>query len=227
MFREFIFTRSRLFLSLSTLAFAISINGLLLFTSFTNVNAAHFFVSEGSDKCFIENVPHGVPLTVAYKNIDNPGVTCSIIYKNPSGRQVYSKEILPSHTQGKVTHLTATAGEYKICISCASFKWFSTTLLKWSISIELGDTDLNIQVMAQKKDVSSVTERMNRIFTIFKTLYSQNEYEKEQEEAFRENSENVNFIVFWFIIGQILLLCLLKVFLIFYQTHLFVSEKIF
>lgn len=74
------------------------------------------------------------------------GVTCSIIFKDPSGRSVFSKEVLPTEPEGKVSHMTATAGEYKICISCVSSKWFNTQLLKWSVSIELGDTDINLEV---------------------------------------------------------------------------------
>lgn len=82
------------------------------------------------------------------------GVTCSIIFKDPTGRSVYSREVLPADTEGKVTHMTATAGEYQVCISCASSKWFSAQLLKWSISIELGDTDINIEVSTEGRSDS-------------------------------------------------------------------------
>lgn len=75
-----------------------------------------------------------------------PGVTCSIIFKDPTGRSVYSREVLPADTEGKVAHMTASTGEYQVCISCASSKWFNTQLLKWSLSIELGDTDISIDV---------------------------------------------------------------------------------
>lgn len=58
--------------------------------------------------------------------------------------------MLPADVEGKVTHMTTTTGEYQVCISCASSKWFNTQLLKWSLSIELGDTDINIDVRPNK-----------------------------------------------------------------------------
>eukprot|EP00920_Eleutheroschizon_duboscqi_P032339 GHVT01077967.1.p1 GENE.GHVT01077967.1~~GHVT01077967.1.p1 ORF type:complete len:158 (+),score=25.19 GHVT01077967.1:348-821(+) len=36
-------------------------------------DAAYFYLQESKDKCFLENVPQHVPLTVTYANPDNPG----------------------------------------------------------------------------------------------------------------------------------------------------------
>ncbi|CDI84830.1 emp24/gp25L/p24 family domain-containing, transmembrane protein, putative [Eimeria praecox] len=155
-------------------------------------SAAYFYVQESQDKCFIESVPTGVALTASYKNHENPGVTCSIIFKDPTGRSAYSREVLPADVEGKVTHMTTTTGEYQVCISCASSKWFNTQLLKWSLSIELGDTDINIDDLAKKDHVNSVHLKLQAIARRVEAMQAENDYERVQEERFQRTSEAIN-----------------------------------
>ncbi|PHJ22626.1 transmembrane protein [Cystoisospora suis] len=204
---------------------------LLSFTSnilphITGASAAYFYVQESQDKCFIESVPVGVALTVTYKNPDNPGVTCSIIFKDPGGRSVFSKEVLPTEPEGKVSHMTATAGEYKICISCVSSKWFNTQLLKWSVSIELGDTDINLEELAKKDQVDSLQLKLQAISKRLETMQAENEYERVQEERFQRTNESINSRVVWFSVLQLLLLCGTTLLSVFYLIRYFHSQKI-
>lgn len=189
-------------------------------------SAAYFYVQESQDKCFVESVPLGVALTVTYNNPENPGVTCSIVYKDPSGRSVYSKEVLPTEPQGKISHMTATAGEYKICISCASSKWFNTQLLKWSISIELGDTEINLDELAKKDDVDSLQLKLQAIAKRLEAMQAENEYERVQEERFQRTHESINSRVVWFSVLQLLLLCATTLVSVFYLIRYFHSQKI-
>ncbi|CDJ41441.1 emp24/gp25L/p24 family domain-containing, transmembrane protein, putative [Eimeria tenella] len=179
-----------------------------------SVSAAYFYVQESQDKCFIESVPTGVALTASYKNHENPGVTCSIIFKDPSGRSVYSREVLPADAEGKVTHMTTTTGEYQVCISCASSKWFNTQLLKWSLSIELGDTDINIDDLAKKEHVNSVHLKLQAIARRLEAMQAENDYERVQEERFQRTSEAINSRVVWFSVLQLLLLWLFPKYLV-------------
>ncbi|KAL8430428.1 hypothetical protein Efla_005218 [Eimeria flavescens] len=156
-----------------------------LYAAFSSQRAAasYFYVQEAQDKCFIESVPTAVALTATYKNHDNPGVTCSIIFKDPSGRTVYSREVLPSDTEGKVAHMTVATGEYQVCISCASSKWFNTQLLKWSLSIELGDTDISIDDLAKKEHVNTVHLKLQAIARRVEAMQAENDYERLQRTA--------------------------------------------
>lgn len=189
-------------------------------------SAAYFYVQESQDKCFIESVPTGVALTASYKNHENPGVTCSIIFKDPTGRSAYSREVLPADVEGKVTHMTTTTGEYQVCISCASSKWFNTQLLKWSLSIELGDTDINIDDLAKKDHVNSVHLKLQAIARRVEAMQAENDYERVQEERFQRTSEAINSRVVWFSVLQLLLLCACTLVSIFYLVRYFHAHKI-
>lgn len=187
---------------------------------------AYFYVQESQDKCFRESVPTGVALTASYKNYENPGVTCSIIFKDPTGRSVYSREVLPSDTEGKVAHITVTTGEYQVCISCASSKWFNTQLLKWSLSIELGDTDVSIDGLAKKEHVNSVHLKLQAIARRIEAMHAESDYERLQEERFQRTSEAINSRVVWFSVLQLLLLCACTLASIFYMVRYFHVHKI-
>ncbi|PFH32940.1 transmembrane protein [Besnoitia besnoiti] len=189
-------------------------------------SAAYFYVQESQDKCFVESVPVGVALTVTYKNPENPGVTCSIIFKDPNGRSVFSREVLPTDAYGKISHMTASVGEYKVCISCASSKWFSTQLLKWSVSIELGDTDINIDDLAKKDQVDSLQLKLHAIAKRLEAMQAENEYERLQEERFQRTNESINSRVVWFSVLQLLLLCGTTLISVFYLIRYFHSQKI-
>lgn len=36
---------------------------------------AYFYVAEGGKKCFYENTPQALPVTISYQVYDNPGVS--------------------------------------------------------------------------------------------------------------------------------------------------------
>jgi len=190
------------------------------------IEGAYFYVSEGTDKCFVENVPNKVPLTVGYNNLDNPGVMCSIVYKDPSGRTVYSKEVPHDTPSGKVAYLTKTAGEYGICVSCLPSKWLSTSLLKWSISIELGDTELNLEDAAKREEMTELERKGKQLLSRLEAISAENDYERLQELHFRETSDSINSRVVLFSAVQIALLSLTTILSIYHLTKFFHSQKL-
>lgn len=189
-------------------------------------SAAFFYVHEAQEKCFLENVPGGVAITATFENLENPGVSCSLIYKDPNMRQVYTREVQPHDGKGKVTYLSQTHGEYKVCIYCPSSKWFSTLMLKWTISIELGDTDMNLDDVAKKEHVSGVESRLHGLMSRLNAILAENSYEKEQEDSFEQTSQSINSRVLWLAVTQILLSCCTTLFTVFHLTRFFQSQKL-
>lgn len=201
--------------------------GWLRLPSLLPVEAAYFYVHEGQDKCFVESVPVGVPLTVSYRNTDNPGVPCNIIYKDPQNRPVYSREVPPAETEGKVSYMTTTTGEYKVCISCsAGTRWLGTNLLRWSVSIELGDTDINLEDLAKREQVDSLQLKMQAIAGRLEAMQKENDYERAQEERHQKTCEDTNSRIVWFSVLQLLLLCGTTHISVFYLLRYFQSQKV-
>ncbi|CEL93828.1 unnamed protein product [Vitrella brassicaformis CCMP3155] len=188
--------------------------------------AAYFYVSEGAEKCFLENVPANQVITTTYSNPDNPGVSCSIVFKDPRGRQVFSKEVLAAEPKGKVAHLTTQNGEYKVCIKCQSSKWFSTSLLKWTFSIELGDSDINPEEVAKKDHLNTIQMSVKKLVDRAEAVSAENDYEKLQEEEFAYASEVIGSRVMWFSAAQVILTVTCTVLQIYHLTRFFQTQKI-
>lgn len=110
------------------------------------LGSPYFYLDEGSTKCFLEDVAEGVPLTVTYSNEDNPGIPCSIQFKDTSQRVVLSRSVTHEHFSGKVSYLVKQNGEHSVCVQCESTQWFASSQLKWTLSVDIGDTELNLPV---------------------------------------------------------------------------------
>merc|ERR1719160_536224 len=126
-------------------------------------DAAYFYVHEGAEKCFLETVAEHQVLTVKYKTLDNPGVTCDLVFKDPRKTQVFSKRIDPHvDPAGKTAYMTQRRGEHRICIVCKGSKWFTTTAVKWELSVDVGDTEF-VTNPATTKDLNSVERTVSAV----------------------------------------------------------------
>jgi len=129
---------------------------------------------------------------VKYRHIDNPGVACMLVFKNPEEKQVFSKRIGEEDTEtGKTAYMTQKRGEHRICIECHGKKWFQTTALKWELSVDMGDTEFS-RSPATKGEFTSVERSVASTLARAEAIAAENEYEKSAENEFHQTSENVN-----------------------------------
>ncbi|EZG81185.1 emp24/gp25L/p24 family protein [Gregarina niphandrodes] len=152
----------------------------------------YFYVAEASKKCFYENTPVHLPVTVTYENFNNPGVTCTVQISDARGVEVMSRAVSPRKPSGKITYLTQQSGQLSVCVSCPSSKWFGTEMLKWSVSVDLGDTEVNLQDVAKglslennEKLIRTLTDKLNYIRT-------QNEYQEQEEHGMHKLSQSLS-----------------------------------
>lgn len=159
--------------------------------------AAYFNVHEGEEKCFVETVPEHQTLTVKYKHIDNPGVECMLVFKDPRQTQVFSKMIgREDREPGKTAYMTQRRGEHRICVQCQGSRWFQTTALKWELSVDMGDTEFS-RSPATRGDLKGVERTLLATLARAEAISAENEYEKSTEMEFRDASEHMNSHVVW------------------------------
>jgi len=157
-------------------------------------HAAFFHVHEGEEKCFIETVPEHQVLTVKYRHVENPGVTCMLVFKDPRQMQVFSKRVGPEEKDsGKTAYMTQRKGEHRICVQCQGpgSKWFQTTALKWELSVDMGDTEFS-KSPATRDDLRGVERTISSTLARTEAIAAENEYEKTAEMEFRDASERMN-----------------------------------
>eukprot|EP01057_Protomagalhaensia_wolfi_P004530 Protomagalhaensia_wolfi_Nauph_80__4529@NODE_464_length_2472_cov_105_665845_g349_i0_p2_GENE_NODE_464_length_2472_cov_105_665845_g349_i0NODE_464_length_2472_cov_105_665845_g349_i0_p2_ORF_typecomplete_len217_score42_90EMP24_GP25L/PF01105_24/4_4e24DUF4307/PF14155_6/0_0029DUF4307/PF14155_6/2_1e03_NODE_464_length_2472_cov_105_665845_g349_i0228878 len=152
---------------------------------------AFFYVAEGTSKCFYENIPQGLPMSVQYDSKDNPGVVCSLTVQDADKREVAKKEVEIGKPSGKLVHLSQRSGEHAICVSCPSSKWFGASMIKWSVAVDLGDTEIDLTAAAKGHAMES-NERLIRTLTKrIQYLHAENAYHEEEEAKLQQDTESV------------------------------------
>ncbi|CRH00395.1 transmembrane emp24 domain-containing protein, putative [Plasmodium relictum] len=196
-----------------------------MFLNCSNVKSAYFYVNEGVDKCFVESVAGSIVITSSYDNYGLKDVKCLINIKDESGRILYSHET-SKISKGKISYLTKKDGLYYICISCPSTKWFKSTSLKWSLSIEVGGSDIDLENLAKKSELSETLTVLKTLKKKFNSMKLQQGYQKQMATNLYEYNESVHKKMFYCYITEIILLILITIYSIVHLKNYFKSQKL-
>ncbi|SOS77199.1 transmembrane emp24 domain-containing protein, putative [Plasmodium sp. gorilla clade G1] len=201
---------------------------LLLFVlllNSSNVKAAYFFVKEGVDKCFVESVANNVVITATYDNYGLKDVKCLINIKDQQGKVLYSHDTSKIR-KGKISYLSTKDGLYHICISCPSTNWFKSTAIKWSLSIEVGGSDIDPENLAKKSELSETLTILNNLKKKFNSMKLQQIYQKEMASNLYEYNKSVHNKMFYCYIVEIIILVVITVYSIIHLKNYFKAHKL-
>jgi len=199
---------------------------LLLEAHFASlVSGAYFYVPEGEEKCFIETLAEHQVLTAKFKNIDNPGVPCSVLFKDSRKATVFSKMVDATERSGKVAYMTQTKGEHRICVACQGSKWFSKQPVKWELSVDVGDTDFTSNP-ATKGELNEISRLATAVLARIDAISAENEYERSTENEFRDISQTVNSRVVLFSVLIVIVEAALALWQITHLKAYFSAEKL-
>mmetsp|Transcript_24142 Transcript_24142/g.45597 ORF Transcript_24142/g.45597 Transcript_24142/m.45597 type:complete len:229 (+) Transcript_24142:57-743(+) len=190
-----------------------------LFALFVPVQAAYFYVEEGSERCFQQEVLENQILRVIYNMHDKEVLQmaeCRILVKSATDEVVKDHALVDAH-DGALALVPKAAGTHSICVHCAaqggsSLLDFGTRRkLRWSIAFDvLGASSMGLLpdpknaaslslLKGTQAQVDLILERINAIST-------ENDYEKAFEARFVKTSEAVNMDVAAFKFLEILLI---------------------
>ncbi|SBT71610.1 transmembrane emp24 domain-containing protein, putative [Plasmodium malariae] len=182
---------------------------LLLFICFP-VQAAYFFVKEGVEKCFVESVVK---------------LKCLINFKDREGRVLNSHEA-SQVSKGKVSFLTKKNGLYYICISCPASNWFKSTSIKWSLSIDVGGSDIDLQNVAKKSELSETLNILLNLKKRFSSMKLEQTYQKQMATNLYEHNQAVHNQMFYFYIIEIVILVAITIYSIMHLKQYFKAQKL-
>ncbi|GAW81288.1 transmembrane emp24 domain-containing protein [Plasmodium gonderi] len=213
---------------------------LLLLLNYTYVNAAYFYVKEGVEKCFVESVASNVVITSSYDNYGLKGkdvfffffcsyiltqLKCLINIKDQKGRVLYSHDT-SQISKGKVSYLTKKNGMYYICISCPSSNWFKSTAIKWSLSIEVGGSDVDLENAAKKSELSETIATLVNLKKKFNSMKLQQIYQKQMATNLYEHNKSVQDKMFYCYIVEIIILVAVTIYSIVHLKNYFKAQKL-
>jgi len=218
-----------------------------LLTAFLSVatRATYFYLPEGEEKCFVEDVPADLYSTITYESLDPPKDPCLIEFRykkktlfskgvdKDSTRGVTSlhvnRELIRRRTQGK----SQDSLEINICIVCKGGQqhWWEANAarLRWQIKSELlFDPLLANQVTKDDthEGFTNAEAKIRNLIARFESIYAENEYERKQEHKFRDYSESANSAVVTMNLIEIVLIFLVALFQIYHLRNYFKQQKL-
>lgn len=191
-------------------------------------SAVYFYIQEGTEKCFIQEVPKSVPIHAKYENVNNlgtftfalfilnilrlSGIDCTVIFRNPDNIEVFSKHVDEKNHKGAVAYLPEMDGNHKVCIRCESSNWFRSEQLKWKLSIDTGNLSehLDVDSIASKDEANYVEEFINSLINKANIQISEGEYEFVKQEKFLQQALSVNKRIVVYSIIQLLLVLIIS-----------------
>lgn len=113
--------------------------------------------------------------------------------------QIYSSE-------GRFTFTSHSPGEHAICLYSNSSKWFSGSQLRVHLDLQVGEHAIDYASVAQKEKLSDLEVRVRQLLSQTEQIAKEQNYQRYREERFRQTSESTNSRVFYWAVGQFLLL---------------------
>ncbi|KAK9171474.1 emp24/gp25L/p24 family/GOLD family protein [Cryptosporidium meleagridis] len=191
-------------------------------------SAIYFYVQEGTEKCFIQEVPKSVAIHVKYENVNNLGIDCTVIFKNPDNIEVFSRHVNENDHKGSVAYLPEVDGDHKVCIRCDSSNWFKSEQMKWILLIDTGNISehLDVDSIASKDEANYVEEFINSLISKVNNQVFEGEYEFEKQETFLKKALSVNKRIVIYSIIQLTLVSVISYFSIVHMKNFLRKQRI-
>lgn len=201
--------------------------------------AAYFYVEEGHEKCFNENILKHQVLRMTYSMHDKEVLDkgketsseCKIKVSNPDGKVVKEHALVSDNHQGVLAHAAQVPGEHSICLTCQPQEWFGRRKMRWSIAFDiLGESSVgapDLQKVASMNQLQSTQAGVEELIERISAISTENEYEKTFEGQFVRASDAVNTDVAAFKLVQVLLITIVTAFQIHHLSRFLQRHRLF
>lgn len=197
------------------------------------INAVYFMVTEGQERCFIEEVPEETLVVGRYKSPDqvsassggsNENTAVVVKVKNPN------QEIVLTHVcdaEGRFAFTSHVGGEHLVCLSTNTSHWFGTThKFRYYLKLDVGESAVDYQAVAKLEHLSAIEVEIRKLNDKVKAIRSEQHYQRVREEVFRNTSESTNSRVMWWSIFQTVVLVGSGVWQILHLKRFFQQKKL-
>ncbi|KAI9224149.1 emp24/gp25L/p24 family/GOLD-domain-containing protein [Blastocladiella britannica] len=175
-------------------------------------NALHFFLVDGKPRCFLEELPQDTVVMGVYRAeewvtssqayIENLALGIQVTVEHTAtGQMTVNKK---AQSFGKFTFTAAQGGEHKICISTNASAWFTTSKVRLHLDLVIGEA-AGIEIDPNEK-VNDIVFRIRDLTHRAVDIKREQQYQREQEVAFRTLSENLKSrVVSWSLVQMVIL----------------------
>ncbi|KAI9227177.1 MAG: emp24/gp25L/p24 family/GOLD-domain-containing protein [Piptocephalis tieghemiana] len=173
----------------------------------------HFYLHGTKPRCFIEELPKET-LVVGHYKAEEWSETMQQYFASPQlGMQITVVEEVSRHrvvnqkgtSDGDFSFTSAEPGRHTLCFTTNTTGWFSDPIVRLTLDLLIGENGAD---PTEKKDekISEMFWSIREINNKLVDAAKEQEYQREREEAFRDESERVNSRAVWYTILQMVVL---------------------
>lgn len=188
----------------------------------------HFYLQEKHEKCFMIDVPGGAVVLGIYNLLDPPSEsqpTEGVIIKVYDTKKNIMLERL-AREKGKFSFTTSERGQHRTCMIPTSSSWFSNKKVRFELSLENTHEEVSHEHLAQKEHITHLQEIVNGVNDRLGDIVKMQEYSREKEAEFKDESEEINSRIMYFTIFQTLIIAGSGAWQIWSLRNFFISRKI-
>ena len=193
--------------------------------------AINFYLLEGSEKCFVMDLTAGSVILAEYNLIDPPPADApeasgvSLKVNDPNALLLLTRTV---RGPGKFSFTSQIQGPHRICVTSPSGGWFgSAKKSRFSLKLDTTDDNLSHDKIVSKEEIHHLKDISTQIVTRLQEVEKGQEYSREKEAKFRDESEDINSRIMWFTIFQTLVILVAGVWQILSLRSFFISRKIY
>ncbi|KAJ1927910.1 emp24p/erv25p- protein [Linderina macrospora] len=170
-------------------------------------NGLHFYLRDGEQQCFLEELPKGFIVTGHYKTeewresdaryVENPaiGVTITADDNDASHRVMNQK----GGHQGKFSFTAASAGQHTICVQAQGAQgggWLSSSVVRFTLDMGLGEADDGGRAAIEK--IKDIAQKINILNAQLEEIRTEQKYQLEREKEFEGATASIKRrVLYW------------------------------
>eukprot|EP01116_Phalansterium_solitarium_P009505 TRINITY_DN23677_c0_g1_i1.p1 TRINITY_DN23677_c0_g1~~TRINITY_DN23677_c0_g1_i1.p1 ORF type:complete len:221 (+),score=1.13 TRINITY_DN23677_c0_g1_i1:111-773(+) len=211
---------------------------LVLLACLLPTHAIYFVLEEGQTRCFLEEVPKDTLILGKYKGEDGDAATpygntkasrltnlgLQVKVTDPDNNIALERGLQP---EGRFAFTSQVSGEYKICFSTNSTRWFGTKQkVNFHLDIQYGVDATDYKDLADQEKLTEMEVAIRRLNDKIRDMRAEQTYQRTREATFRNTSESTNSRVMWWSVIQTLILVGTALWQISHLKHYFKTKKL-
>lgn len=191
--------------------------------------AISFYIPEAKEKCFLLDIAEETVVLVRYDLIDRPpagstdqGVMLSVLDHNSN---TISKRNVAA--DGAVSFTSQKRGSHKVCLTLLNASWLgSLRKARFHLDIDFTKEEVSHSHLATKDQVSHLEEISENMRDRLTEIIKAQDYARQKEALYKDESENINSRIIWFTLFQALVILVSGVWQIVSLRRYFVTRKL-
>lgn len=198
--------------------------GLLIFLLLNSALGLHFYIKEGDKKCFVSDIPQENVILGTYAlHSEVLPDSVKLTVEDPKGTKIYESFV---KGEGKFSYTSQTRGQHRTCVESKAGSWFDSSKIKFELSIDNTHEEVEHTNLASKEKVTHLEDIVIGINERLEEVVKQQDYSREKEAEFKDESEQINSNIFYFTLFQTAVLAAAGIWQIFNLKNFFEARKV-